>query len=305
MTIDTPPRPRPAPGGRPGPGPVRLVRVAVVMISLAVLVAAVVVGVVVATRASGPCSFVSECRASTTTGTGPSAGTAGTFTLSPDQAQNAAIIAAVAYDRHLPDHAVTIALATALQESGLLDLPYGDLDSVGLFQQRPSQGWGTRDQLLDPVYAAGAFFTRLVTVPGWTSLPVTEAAQAVQHSAAPTAYANWESEARTLAIGLTGETAAGFSCHLDGFTGARPAPSALTAAATHELGAALIGAPVTTTVGWRVATWAVAHSWQYHLSDVSFEGRTWSAASGRWTTGSETGPATGPARGTVTVVYGR
>src|SRR5579863_2836609 len=102
------------------------------------------------------------------------------FELAPDQGQNAAIIAAVGRKMGLPDHAATVALATALQESQLRNLPYGDLDSVGLFQQRPSQGWGTRQQLLDPVYAATAFYTRLTQIPGWQSMSVTDAAQAVQ-----------------------------------------------------------------------------------------------------------------------------
>ena len=85
---------------------------------------------------------------------------------------------------------MTVALAAALQESNLLNLPYGDRDSLGLFQQRPSQGWGTAAQILDPAYAASAFYARLVDVPGWESLPVTQAAQLVQSSADPGAYAS-------------------------------------------------------------------------------------------------------------------
>ena len=134
------------------------------------------------------------------------------YTLTPTQAANAATIAAVGRRNGLPDHAVTVALATALQESKLINLPYGDRDSIGLFQQRPSQGWGTPQQLQDPVYAAQAFYERLVKVPGWQTAAVTTAAQAVQRSGAPYAYADWEPEARALARAFTGEAAAGFTC---------------------------------------------------------------------------------------------
>ena len=117
------------------------------------------------------------------------------YPLGVDQTANATTIAAVGKAMGLPDHAVTVALATALQESGLRNLDHGDLDSLGLFQQRPSQGWGTPAQILTPTYAARTFYTHLVQVPNWESLPLTEAAQKVQRSAAPNAYALWEPEA--------------------------------------------------------------------------------------------------------------
>src|SRR5262249_41196615 len=126
------------------------------------------------------------------------------YTLSLEQAQNAAIISAVAFKDQLPDHAVTVALAVALQESKLRNLPYGDRDSVGLFQQRPPQGGGPQAQILDPVYATSAFYTRLAQISRWQTMPVTDAAQAVQLSAAGSAYAAWEDEARALAVVLTG-----------------------------------------------------------------------------------------------------
>jgi hypothetical protein len=81
---------------------------------------------------------------------------------------------------------------------------YGDRDSVGLFQQRPSQGWGTRDQLLDPEYAANAFFDELEEVDGYESMRITEAAQAVQRSGFPEAYEEHAPGARVLASALTG-----------------------------------------------------------------------------------------------------
>ena len=126
----------------------------------------------------------------------------GAFTLSQEQAANATTIAGVARARHLPARAVVIALATAQQESRLRNLHYGDRDSLGLFQQRPSQGWGTPAQILDPTYAAGRFFDHLVQVPNWQTRPVTEAAQVVQRSAWPDAYRKWAPMASQLAAAL-------------------------------------------------------------------------------------------------------
>jgi hypothetical protein len=203
------------------------------------------------------------------------------YVLSLEQAQNAAIIAAVAFKDRLPDHAVTVALAAALQESKLRNLSFGDRDSVGLFQQRPSQGWGTPAQLLDPLYAASAFYGRLGQISGWQTMPVAEAAQAVQLSAAGSAYAAWEDEARALAMALTGEVDAGLSCHLTGFGSAAPPTDALGQALAGEMGANFLGVRVNPKTGWQTASWAVAHAYSYHLRSVSFAGQTWSR-SGTW-----------------------
>jgi hypothetical protein len=118
--------------------------------------------------------------------------------LSTEQAANAGTIAGVARARGLPDRAIVIALATAQQESRLRNLDYGDRDSLGLFQQRPSQGWGTEAQVQDPVYAAGIFYDRLVTVPGWDTGRLTDVAQTVQRSGYPEAYQQWEPMAAEL-----------------------------------------------------------------------------------------------------------
>jgi hypothetical protein len=131
--------------------------------------------------------------------------------LSPEQAADARTIAAVAAARHLPQRAVVIALATALQETHLRNLPYGDRDSLGLFQQRPSQGWGTPAQVQDPAYAAGKFFDHLVQVPGWQTGRLTDVAQAVQRSAFPEAYQQWEPTAQAIAATLTGSGGLGCS----------------------------------------------------------------------------------------------
>jgi hypothetical protein len=122
--------------------------------------------------------------------------------LTGEQVGNARTIAQVGYERGLPERAVVIALATAMQESRLRNLDYGDRDSLGLFQQRPSQGWGTPAQVQDPVYAAGKFYDGLVQVPGWDSRRLTEAADAVQRSAFPEAYQKHEGMAVELVAAL-------------------------------------------------------------------------------------------------------
>jgi hypothetical protein len=122
--------------------------------------------------------------------------------VSDEQIANARTIAAVARDRGLSERAVVIALATAKQESQLINLDYGDRDSLGLFQQRPSQGWGTPDQVRDPVYAAGKFYDGLVQVPGWQTARLTDAAQTVQQSAYPELYQQWEGLATALAASV-------------------------------------------------------------------------------------------------------
>ncbi|HEX6194626.1 MAG TPA: hypothetical protein VFZ37_01865 [Jiangellaceae bacterium] len=132
--------------------------------------------------------------------------------LSPEQAENAATIAAVAEQRNLPARAVTIALATAYQESDLYNLNYGDRDSLGLFQQRPSQGWGSAEQVQDPAYAAGAFYDELVSIGDYRDMEITDAAQAVQRSAFPDAYADHEEDARALASALSGYSEAALYC---------------------------------------------------------------------------------------------
>lgn len=123
-------------------------------------------------------------------------GTYGGTAYDAEQANNASLIYNVAASRGLPAQAAVIALATAWQESGMRNLKYGDRDSQGLFQQRPSQGWGTVAQVTDPTYAAGKFYDALVKIPNWQTMSVTDAAQAVQRSAYPGAYAKWEGTAR-------------------------------------------------------------------------------------------------------------
>lgn len=133
--------------------------------------------------------------------------TGGITLLASDQAANAATIIAVGRELGVPDYGIVIALATAMQESSMRNISYGHLDSVGLFQQRPSAGWGTVAQLTDAAHAARLFYggpsnpnkgiTRgLLEIAGWQSMTLTQAAQKVQISAYPDAYAKWEASAR-------------------------------------------------------------------------------------------------------------
>jgi murein DD-endopeptidase MepM/ murein hydrolase activator NlpD len=126
-----------------------------------------------------------------------------------EQVANAAIIVEVGLRMRVPVWGQVIAVATAMQESSLYNLDHGDRDSLGLFQQRPSQGWGTPEQIMDPVYAAEKFYDALLAVDGWESMPLTEAAQAVQRSAYPDAYAQWTADAVALVAALGGTVADG------------------------------------------------------------------------------------------------
>ena len=128
--------------------------------------------------------------------------------LSGEQQHNAQQIVKAAQHMGLPPRAAVIAVATSMQETKLHN--YGDLgsrndhDSLGLFQQRPSSGWGTPDQLTDPTYASTAFYKALVQVPGWDHMALTDAAQAVQVSAFPDHYAKHETEAGNIIDALYG-----------------------------------------------------------------------------------------------------
>lgn len=258
-----PPRSR-APKRRTGTG---------VITAVAVLLVLVAGAVVVGRALDRPAPFDTAC--TVTAG-------ANAYTLDVDQTANAATIAAVARRAGLPDHAVTIALATALQESNLHNLPYGDRDSLGLFQQRPSQGWGTPAQLQNPRYAAGSFYRELVRIPNWRTIPVTEAAQHVQRSGAPTAYAQWEAEARDLAIALTGEVPAGVACRYHEAR-TQAAPASYEPALRDDLGVVSL-THLTRGQGWTTVAWLVSHGKQYRVQSVEYGGREWTAKSGRWQT---------------------
>ena len=136
-----------------------------------------------------------------------------TVELTTEQAENATIIAAVGVRRGLPARAVSIALATAYQESKIQNLDHGDRDSLGLFQQRPSMGWGTEEQIQDPYYASNKFYDELQKIDGYQGMRITEAAQKVQRSGFPEAYEDHAEDGRALASALTGYSPDGaFTC---------------------------------------------------------------------------------------------
>ncbi len=236
--------------------------------------------------------------------------------LTTAQSENAALIAAVAVRRGLPARAVSIALATAFQESKLRNIDYGDRDSVGLFQQRPSQGWGTEEELLDPTYAANAFYDELEEVDGYQDMRITEAAQAVQRSGFPEAYEEHAEGARVLASALTGWSPARFSCVVsepdgpverEGTSGLTPraeqvrerlvvvfgdlplggfAPGGVDSGhmegSAHYDGRAIdvFVRPVddqNRRRGWAIASYLVAHAADLSVDHVIFDGRIWSS----------------------------
>jgi hypothetical protein len=241
-----------------------------------------------------------------------------TVVLDLDQAQSAAIIAGVAVRRGLPARAVTIALATAYQESDLHNLNHGDRDSLGLFQQRPSMGWGTAAQVRDPHYASAKFYDALEKVKNYQTLAITVAADKVQRSAFPNAYADHEGDARVLASALTGQSKAALSCVVNnksvptlkvGANGLTPradavrkdllktfgklstggyAPGGVTAGHTagsaHYGGRAVdvfvkpISAP-NTTKGWALAQYLVAQANRLSIRTVIFSDRIWTSGS--------------------------
>ena len=216
-----------------------------------------------------------------------------TVQLSDVQARNASLVAAIAVRRGMPAHAATIALAAALQESKLYNLRGGDRDSLGLFQQRPSQGWGTPAQILDPVHATNAFYDALDKVDRYDTLPVTVAAQRVQRSGYPSAYAVHEADARALASALTGYSPAAFRCHLRQPLETSVPPAAQRARVLQRdlepaFGAVRVrvrpdgGFRVAASSGprgWSLASYLVARAALLRLDSVSYAGRTWSTGS--------------------------
>ncbi|WP_271220126.1 hypothetical protein [Streptosporangium carneum] len=216
----------------------------------------------------------------------------GSLELEIDQAQVASIIAAVAARRKLPERAVVIAYATGIQESKLVNLPYGDRDSVGVFQQRPSQGWGTPKQLTDPVYATGKFFSALVKVKNYRKLPLHEAAQRVQRSADGSAYAQHEDEGKILAAAFTGRVPNAVNCWFPAPTRTPTATAATTGATSpppadkarrglvHALGSNATFDATSPEYGWLTASWAVAHAKKFGLRQVRYGGQAWKSDNG-------------------------
>jgi hypothetical protein len=217
------------------------------------------------------------------------------------QAADAATIAGVTVREHLPSRALTIAYATAFQESKLENLTYGDLDSVGIFQQRPSEGWGSTAQLEDPAYAARAFFGALVKVTNYAKIPVYQAAQAVQKSASGYAYQQYAQSGALLAADYV-TTPHAVTCwynpaqqassqgvstklnlhgaaeeldHVFGTPGQGQDP-ALTGVTRIRSGSADLIATAPG-AGWAVANWLVTNASSYGITQVSYAGYQWTA----------------------------
>ena len=226
--------------------------------------------------------------------------------LAAGQAANAATIAAVGIRRGVPKQAIVVALATAWQESDLENLTGGDRDSIGLFQQRPSQGWGTREQIVDPRYAAGRFYSALLKVKGWQEMRVTDAAQAVQRSAYPEAYEQHAAKSEVVATALTGDAGGSVGCTVEDDPAERGAAAAEALIqglrldwgdSTGKLDATTVSVSVRTEKsGWQYAHWLVAHATERGVKQVTFGGNQWTAESGTWTRAS-----TQAAPGTVVV----
>ncbi len=280
---------------------------------LLVVGAAIVVGAVVASERLFRQPLLDGC----------SANVGGVTTrLTVEEAENAALISASSVRRGMPARAATIALATAFQESGMRNIDYGHLDSLGLFQQRPSQGWGTPQEILDPYYATERFYAALAKIHGYTEMDIAHAAQLVQRSADEAAYAQHETSARGLASSLTGQSRGAFSCELrETPTGADPAalrselakafgapggstvgiaataarvPGAAVLVRTDD-GDAMLDVPVSAAspaLGWSVAQWAVAYAQRYGVVSVTYGDRSWSAERSKdgWRSDTESSP---------------
>lgn len=273
------------------------------LVGVAAVVAVLAGGAWVAVTEVAPSSSVVVVERCTATGDG---GEGAGYDLAPDQAGNAALITALTQQRGMPARAATIALATAVQESKLRNIAYGDRDSLGLFQQRPSQGWGTEAEIQDPVYSTNAFLDVLAKVDGYADQPITVVAQRVQRSGFPDAYADHEPEGRAYASALTGYSEAALTCRLrpvgdtsaqaagesgywprtqpvvDAF--ARERGSGVPVAPSDEGAGALIGSPVSAgataseeqqRVGWSAAQWAVAHAADLQVVAVGTDGLQW------------------------------
>jgi hypothetical protein len=209
----------------------------------------------------------------------------GDYAVDPGQASVAATMVGVVINRELPERAAVLALAAGLQESRLTNLPpgAGDRDSVGVLQQRPSQGWGTSAQLSDIHFATGKFLDALLKVHGWQTLPLADAVQKVQISVDGSYYARHEGEAQALSDALTGKTPGGITCTFQAPAQAAPVASVATALAQDLPVAAPRAIESTVTVpgaSWATTAWFVANADRFGIDSVAYSGREWTRAHG-------------------------
>jgi hypothetical protein len=210
--------------------------------------------------------------------------------LSAEQTANAATIAAVGHRDGMDERAVAVAITTAMQESELVNVDYGHDDSLGLFQQRPSMGWGTEEELMDPVYASFKFYEKLRRTDGWRDMTFAEAAQAVQVSAYPDLYKQWETDATVIAAVLAGGHESGLTCVSGNADEVVTDATALADAYAHQWGAEVSEVDGSTVVigaedavhGWSRAAWAVARAWDHGIATVEYAGMVWTAGEDAW-----------------------
>jgi hypothetical protein len=224
-----------------------------------------------------------------------------------DQAHYTSIIVGLSVKRRLAPRAASIAMATVYQETGIRNLDHGDRDSVGLFQQRPSQGWGTAKQLQDPYYATGKFYDALVKIKNWETDDINDVAQKVQRSGYPEAYRDHEADARVLASTLTGHSPAGFSClEREGNPG-RPAALVKSIEKTFGKVSDQIENKVITidadsdALAWAYASHALANSKLYGVVLIKIGGRQWQTEVFNLPTWTGSTPALGRSRVEITV----
>lgn len=230
--------------------------------------------------------------------------------LTSEQTFHAATIAAVGHRDGMNERAVAVAIATSFQESGLANLDYGDRDSLGLFQQRPSVGWGSEEEILDPVYASFKFYEKLRRIEGWEEMAIGDAAQAVQVSAYPDEYHKWEDDAFVIASALAGDQEAGVRCMVTEDRDRSSEAATLTEAYEYEWGAAVsaVDGPTVTieaadaAAGWHRASWAVAKSLEWDIASVEYAGRVWEPGDETWSeTAAETVDAADVDESTVVI----
>jgi len=182
----------------------RIILLGIAVIAVLAAAAVLVISTAFGTMLSGSGALLGELTETGSYCISPAATQASWGQWSAEQVTNAATIVRVGQSDGAPRYGWVIAVAAAMQESTLINLDHGTSDSLGLFQQRPSQGWGTAAQVMDPVYASGQFYAHLMAVPDWQQMTLTAAAQAVQHSRTPGAYAKWATDATSLVAHLTG-----------------------------------------------------------------------------------------------------
>ncbi|MEU3016293.1 hypothetical protein ABZ635_02710 [Nocardiopsis sp. NPDC007018] len=216
----------------------------------------------------------------------------GRYDMEITQAANAATVGGVAFSRDLPEEAVTVAFATVWQESTFYNVEYGDRDSLGLFQQRPSQEWGEPEEILDPVYSSRSFYDELVEVGGWEDLPVYEAAQSVQRSAHGFAYDQHEDLSADMAEAFGGRGGGMVTCWFDEETVEALRTGEADVAGAQEEMARVFGTdpaelpvpegdqPRTGDLGWAMAQWAVVHAEEYGITSVTYGDQRWRASDG-------------------------